>query len=591
MAGITHDLDHAARGVARLIDRYRKPRTSALLASWLDEVQEAEDALWQLMVERWLSTAEGEQLDVLGRIVGEPRRGRDDATYAIWISARNMVSRSSGRTEEMLAIARKLIAPEDLIALEEYFPAAMVFRLTGTFTLDMGYQIAFMLRQAKAAGVLFQMTWAVAGTSAFRFAPGDTPVAGSARGFDAGIWAVVADGSFIPSEPEGLPLGSIVIDGIPLVIDGVPLVITPPVALAPPPSMRLRPLLVPSARIVPRAAAPRALPAPLVDETIELEDAFADGSLEMDETGEQFRLALALQGDITDATAGVAAALGAAAAAQADADAAQAAADAAQADADTAQVTANTALAAAGASPPMGYLLRAPSTPAVVGWNDEFDSGSPDLVARGWTVQETVTGIVPTRAGEVDPNLTPSTGTYRSSLIGTKLVIQVSAAPIFISKPVGAGGCAIAARVNMLNQDGSGVSPWGVGISTTAAHSGSTSAARFTFGWNQANQAKLLEYVGPSTYTNRGTVNTISGIQGYDTMWTSVTVAAGNMTAAHARHIAMHGGVTVASTFSGSIAGYGVALHGGLLLPAGNLYGLFEIDFIRQYAVGSFFPP
>lgn len=231
---LTYDPEHVQRGVERLIERYRKPRTSALLASWLTEAQAVEDALWQLLVERSLATAEGDQLDVLGAIVGEPRRGRDDETYRLWISARNMVSRSSGVTTEMLAIARKLIAPTDTIRLEEYFPAAMVIRLDGTFELDVGYQIAFMLRQAKPAGVLFQMTWPTNQSQPFTFAPTvDTPVPpDSPLGFDRGWFSVVADGSFLPAEDDvpGLPPGSIVIHDVPLVIDGVPLVITPPIA-------------------------------------------------------------------------------------------------------------------------------------------------------------------------------------------------------------------------------------------------------------------------------------------------------------------------------------------------------------------------
>src|SRR4051812_25120763 len=161
MASLTYDPDHASRGIARLIDRYRKPRTSALLGSWLDEVQEAEAALWQLLVERLLETAEGDQLDVLGRIVGEPRRGRDDDTYRVWISARNLVSRSSGRTVELLTIARQLVPLPIELTLEEYYPAAFVMRFGAGLELDAGYQVAFMLRQAKAAGVLFQMTWPV----------------------------------------------------------------------------------------------------------------------------------------------------------------------------------------------------------------------------------------------------------------------------------------------------------------------------------------------------------------------------------------------------------------------------------------------
>lgn len=206
---LTHDPDHASRGVERLIERYRKPRTSALLESWLAEVQEVEDALWQLLVERSLETAEGAQLDVLGDIVGQPREGRDDDTYRLWISARNMVLRSSGMTRELLAIARTLVAPPDTIALEEYFPAAFVMRLGGDATPHQGYQIAYMLGQAKPAGVAFQMTWPLTDT-AFRFAPGPDPVPSSPRGFNAGEWALAADGSYNPpTASPPLPLNTL----------------------------------------------------------------------------------------------------------------------------------------------------------------------------------------------------------------------------------------------------------------------------------------------------------------------------------------------------------------------------------------------
>jgi hypothetical protein len=310
MTSLPYDSDHVARGVARLIERYRKPRTSALLGSWLAEVQEVEDALWQLLVERSLATAAGVQLDVLGRIVGQPRQGRDDETYQLWISAKNMVNRSSGRTTEMLAIARALVTPADGVALEEYFPAALLIRLSGSFTLDLGYQIAYMLRKAKAAGVRFQMTWPISGASGstFRFAPADVVAPSSPYGFDAGMFAAVADGTFIPSTPTepAMPPGQITIQGVPLVIGGVPVVITPPVPPPPPPPPpatrpRLPVLIARQAVVVPRAQPSAALaPTPATGASIELEDAFADLSLEMSSEGDKFRVSTAIQDDLEE---------------------------------------------------------------------------------------------------------------------------------------------------------------------------------------------------------------------------------------------------------------------------------------------------
>lgn len=185
--------DHVTRGVERLIERYRKPRTSALLASWLSEVQLVEDAFWQLFAERSLAAAYGATLDLLGKIVGQPRGGRDDATYRLWISARVLVERSSGTTEQILAIASKL-AGGNTIVLREYYPASFVLDM-GPLDSHTGLQIAQLVVPAKAAGVRFTGTWSnVAWPSVFTFAPADVPVAASPMGFDAGRWVFASDG-------------------------------------------------------------------------------------------------------------------------------------------------------------------------------------------------------------------------------------------------------------------------------------------------------------------------------------------------------------------------------------------------------------
>lgn len=228
MPSLTHDSEHVPRGVARLIDRYRHERTSALLASWLAEVQAVEDALWQLLVERSVDSAVGAQLDVLGAIVGQPREGRNDETYRLWIRARNQVLRSSGTTTDVLGILRQIVPPGVEASLEEHYPAAFVVRLHGPIEERTGYHVAHMLHLAKAAGVLFQMTWSVDDADIFTMAalPGTSEI-DPVLGFDHGAFELVADGSVIPPEPPELPAGALVLDGVPLTIGGVPLVITP----------------------------------------------------------------------------------------------------------------------------------------------------------------------------------------------------------------------------------------------------------------------------------------------------------------------------------------------------------------------------
>jgi len=185
--------DHVTRAVARLIERYRKPRTSALLGSWVSELQAVEDAYWQLYTERHLATASGATLDLLGEIVGQPRDGRDDETYRLWISARVLVQRSSGTTEQIIAIADKL-AGGNTVILREYFPASFILDM-GALDSHTGLQIAQLIVPAKAAGVRFLATWSnVAWPAVFTFAPADVPIAASPLGFDAGRFVFASDG-------------------------------------------------------------------------------------------------------------------------------------------------------------------------------------------------------------------------------------------------------------------------------------------------------------------------------------------------------------------------------------------------------------
>jgi hypothetical protein len=207
-----HYPDHVTRGVQRLIERYRTPKTSALLASWLTEVQAAEDALWQLMTERAIDTAYGVTLDVLGAIVGQPREGRSDDEYRLWISAASLVSRSQGTPEELIAITRKLIPAGSSARLEEYYPAAFLMRVGGGLDVSDGYEIAQLLRRAKPAGVGMHLTWTAPGADVFTFAPGDVPVAPvSPMGFDHGHWAYVADGTQPVPLPAAVTYGGVLV--------------------------------------------------------------------------------------------------------------------------------------------------------------------------------------------------------------------------------------------------------------------------------------------------------------------------------------------------------------------------------------------
>ena len=92
------------------------PNLNAFLAALLRQVQKAEDALKAVIQERFLGFASGDNLDAIGRLVGEPRLGRlDDNVYRKAIRLRIYVNGSSGRPEDLMEVCRRwtgILAPE-----------------------------------------------------------------------------------------------------------------------------------------------------------------------------------------------------------------------------------------------------------------------------------------------------------------------------------------------------------------------------------------------------------------------------------------------------------------------------------------------
>ncbi len=149
------DVGHVEVGLGRLIERWRadkNPVLAAILTSYLEEAQELEDAIWFVIYGRMLDYAEGAQLDMLGRIVGQPRDGLPDDRYAVQIRARIRINRSIG-------------TPTDVIEVLQLVDSA-VFHLTeiGTARFQINYEtppsdaatgreIPDLIRQTRAAGV------------------------------------------------------------------------------------------------------------------------------------------------------------------------------------------------------------------------------------------------------------------------------------------------------------------------------------------------------------------------------------------------------------------------------------------------------
>lgn len=149
----THVNDHADRAAARLTQQFREGASvPALVRALSGGYQQLEDVLWDIRLRRAVGAAEGEQLDVLGRIVGQAREGRTDAVFRIWILARVRLNKGSGRPEDILTVFAAVTQGLTTLALEEQYPAAFVLRI-GMSPAVSAAELATLLKSARAAAV------------------------------------------------------------------------------------------------------------------------------------------------------------------------------------------------------------------------------------------------------------------------------------------------------------------------------------------------------------------------------------------------------------------------------------------------------
>ncbi len=188
----SQNTEHAAEAISHLIQFFRDgPRNQALLECVMAQVQELEDASWAIYGAFDVDTAEGDQLDLLGKLVGEGRQDRDDDEYRTAVRVRILVNGSNGRMSELLAIAEG-ISPTAVITAREFYPAALAieFDTFGGSNLQAAYRL---LRAAKPAGVRLNLAGPATGSTW-------GAVDGSPAGF---VWGAV----------DGSPVGGLWVGG------------------------------------------------------------------------------------------------------------------------------------------------------------------------------------------------------------------------------------------------------------------------------------------------------------------------------------------------------------------------------------------
>lgn len=147
--------NHVEKGLDLVLSQYRnRPIFLAWLASYLRQVQLLEDATYDVIVSRFLDRATNAQLELIGKIVGEPRLGRDDDLYRIFVAARIRINRSFGRYRDVLDVYNIISSTPKILV--EMAPARLFLQLLDVPSID-PVLILGMLRDTKAGGVGLSM--------------------------------------------------------------------------------------------------------------------------------------------------------------------------------------------------------------------------------------------------------------------------------------------------------------------------------------------------------------------------------------------------------------------------------------------------
>lgn len=143
---------HYQAAVDRLASKFADvPELLSILEVFSGQIQALETALWDLLTKRWIDSGEGAQLDVIGRVVLQPRGASTDPVYRLQLKARIKSLLSSGGPEEILSIFRLLHAGD--LRLEEDYPAGFRLHLEGVEALSNLDVLLTYLREARAEGV------------------------------------------------------------------------------------------------------------------------------------------------------------------------------------------------------------------------------------------------------------------------------------------------------------------------------------------------------------------------------------------------------------------------------------------------------
>jgi len=180
--------DHEARAFARFFEQWKnKPNMVSSISSLVGGYPDMETMFFDLLDKRFnIDAAEGEQLDVIGIIVGQGRLNFDDAFYRILLNVRIGINISEGEPESIISTA-KILTSADFIHYMNLRDGEVAIGTDGVIDLVTKDFLLFNLQKVLMGGVRLDYVATYEKDEAFAFSGVNATAA--AKGF-----GTIADG-------------------------------------------------------------------------------------------------------------------------------------------------------------------------------------------------------------------------------------------------------------------------------------------------------------------------------------------------------------------------------------------------------------
>jgi hypothetical protein len=166
--------DHLQAILSYDLEQYKESKAlSFLVKALISQLQRTEDAFLDLQLKRFIPTAFGYTLDLMGSIVGELRNFKNDNDYRTAILVRALINNGGGTPEDIISAIRILYAPRKIEYSENTSANFSLFIQSRTIIppeVDLGlFNIRSLINSIKPMGVGDFIVVASSADNLFRF--------------------------------------------------------------------------------------------------------------------------------------------------------------------------------------------------------------------------------------------------------------------------------------------------------------------------------------------------------------------------------------------------------------------------------------